>query len=415
MISIKNNLFSSGVLVLIGNLITAALTFLATSLLAKNLGVTEFGLVTFSITFSAVLAQVIDFGMDINLVKTQEDKREKTFIHSLFIKISAFCIVLIILLVVSPFLYKLNFWPNGFSELWWIVLLGALFISLNNLQLASLQSDKKFKNYVLNKFLVSFFRCFFVFMFFLFLYKEIDIKFLFYLYFFIPYFSTLYFISRRLNLTFDISGIKNQAKFGLYIMVSNVASSLLINADILMVQYFLGADSVAQYGVANLIIAPISLIISSMMTVLLPNSQEIKTFEEMKEYVWKVLRITIPIALIIFGILFFAVKFLITIIYGEDYLDAISITRILLFGFCFSILTNPIYIIAYALNNSSIMMIGDLIKLALNILLNIYMIPSIGTEGAAYATTITRVIGGIITIVIISRYVKKGRKNGKIQ
>lgn len=117
----------------------------------------------------------------------------------------------------------------------------------------------------------------------------------------------------------------------------------------------------------------------------------------------QLLRITTFLLIFICGIFWVASPVLVSILYGNDYLAAINVIRYLLPGILimviFKILNADLAGRGYPLFALS----AYSIPLVVNIVLNIYLIPKYGIDGAAIASSISYSIGGITFALIYSK------------
>ena len=99
--------------------------------------------------------------------------------------------------------------------------------------------------------------------------------------------------------------------------------------------------------------------------------------------------LSISLSLALFAIIFFFAEIIVTIIYGEKFSGSGSILNILAFAIPFIVLNYNLGSIFNSMDLVNIPMIGRGIALAVNISLNLILIPKYGITAAAYVTVIT--------------------------
>ena len=202
------------------------------------------------------------------------------------------------------------------------------------------------------------------------------------------------------------SDLRELSWFGFYVVLANSIGVVNTQIDSFLVGFFMNEVEVGYYAVAIIFMNGMMLIPSSIQLVTTP---KIASYYGKKDYksiryfikgiVLKVFLITIfiSIILVVFG------KFLISIIFTAEFLPAYKPMLILL-------IVNLAYAPIVSINGwfSSTGRIKLIFKFvafssALNILLNILLIPKFGIIGAATATAISLLTMLIIEAIIISK------------
>lgn len=184
-------------------------------------------------------------------------------------------------------------------------------------------------------------------------------------------------------------------RFGLPVMFTSVASVILTNTDTILLTLFTTVDKVGIYHsalpTANLIL----FLVFVINTVLLPLVAELweKKEKQMiaqlveKMYLYALI-VTMPLAIII---VVYSPNIL-RLLFGEQYLPAVGILRILV--------VSSLFLIHHAINTATLTGIGMpkantkaiFLAAGLNIVLNIIFIPTLGGVGAAISTFLAAVI-----------------------
>lgn len=182
-------------------------------------------------------------------------------------------------------------------------------------------------------------------------------------------------------------------KFTSYLTIGSITWIFFAYIDSIMIGYFLPAEAVGYYRAAFSIISAVSGLIS-VTTVLLPVFIELegKRLENAFVRTFKYSAIiSIPAA---FGLAMISGR-IVVFVYGYEYLNAINSMRILSFlliPYCLNLWSNlfnakempqyPVYVLSVAM--------------VLNVILNWFMIPIYGIDGAALATLLSNFFNWIL-------------------
>jgi len=183
--------------------------------------------------------------------------------------------------------------------------------------------------------------------------------------------------------------------FALIVIISTFNTELAV--------FFLGllanAESVAYFKVGMQATILISLGLSSINTIIMPNVARYfkqgdiqKTQELLTKSVNLNLLVSLPILLIlvIFG------EPLISILFGLEYIDAYPILVILSIGQFVNVFMGSVGVVLYMSNNEKKALKSLVISLTINIILLVFLIPIYLDIGAAIATSITMIVWNIL-------------------
>lgn len=193
----------------------------------------------------------------------------------------------------------------------------------------------------------------------------------------------------------DFQTVELLLRFGLPVMLTSVAGAVLTHTDTLFLTLFTTVDEVGIYHSALPTAKLLLFLVFVINTVLLPlvaelwekNEKQLITqmIERMYHYA---LIVTIPLAIVI---LVYAPTIL-SLLFGEQYLPAVPILRILTIS--------SLFLILHAINTATLSGMGMpkantkaiFLAAGLNVILNIILIPSLGGIGAAISTFLATVI-----------------------
>jgi O-antigen/teichoic acid export membrane protein len=87
--------------------------------------------------------------------------------------------------------------------------------------------------------------------------------------------------------------------------------------------------------------------------------------------------------------------------------QAVTLFQILVGAFILLTIINPINLVGHSLNKPQLFTMMAGINLLLNFTGNLIFIPPYGAVGAAWATLVSRILGGVIGIVILNYYLNR--------
>ena len=208
---------------------------------------------------------------------------------------------------------------------------------------------------------------------------------------------------------------KSILSFSLLCAVTNFTSSMLVLLDVTCLGIVLkDSEILADYKVASIIPAACLFIPTSLITFFYPlmvekYSGDIKDF---KNYILKILRIFICVNAVVLILIEVFSPYVVSLIYGEKYMNVSHIFRILGVNYFLSSVTvlfgNTIAVMKKVKMNLIFAVISGLVNIGLNLIL----IQSYGSAGAAAATvTVTSLIIVMQVIFFITFYKKTQREN----
>jgi len=204
----------------------------------------------------------------------------------------------------------------------------------------------------------------------------------------------------------DIPAFRATTIFGFYVVLANSIGYLNTQINSILIGYYLNPEEVGIFAVAILFAQILTLIPSAVQTVTTPvmatlfGKGDLTTLENVfYSTLKKSFYISVGIALIIaiFG------QYLITILFGKEFLSAYVPLLILLIGYCVGASFGAVGTVLSCIGKVHIIFRISAVFLLLNIALNILLIPPFGIIGAAIATSITLILNFFITTFIVKR------------
>ncbi|RLM95883.1 flippase [Haloarcula sp. Atlit-7R] len=199
--------------------------------------------------------------------------------------------------------------------------------------------------------------------------------------------------------------IKELMTFNIYSAIFIAMTSSLYNIDIILVQYFLDSEKTAFYRASLLIAEFLWFVPNALQTLLLHSASELWSKDKTKQITnisSDITRYNILISLLfLIGIVILAEPFVL-IYFGDSFTESINALIILLpgaFGFA---IARPVFSIVQGKGELRIIVLGTIIPVAVNIILNLVLIPIWGINGAAISTSV-----GYGMMILIHGYIAK--------
>lgn len=232
-----------------------------------------------------------------------------------------------------------------------------------------------------------------------------------YFYNFITFLVGIFISKKFINNLFDNTCINNDEKksflkLAIGSQVNNSIGNLLYTVDIFVIGLMIANNTdLAVYKVATIIPGALVFLPSCFIIYIFPYFIKNK---KNKNWLASNLKLIIKYGSIIYGILTVVIiifsKYIITILYGSNYIDAVIPFNILMVGFYFmSTVTMPTFNVIYSMRKVKINIFINLISIVLNAILNVILIYKFGIIGAALATALVKIIMAIISWIYVNK------------
>lgn len=179
--------------------------------------------------------------------------------------------------------------------------------------------------------------------------------------------------------------------FSLPLMATTGLSFILGNTDTLMLQYFLGSEAVGLYDIGYTIAQMLTVGVGALSYLFLPNISSLQSDGEIAEitHLYKLVTkwigfITIPPYLVV---IFFPE--VIISVFGDEFVSGAPYLVILASAYFVNAITGPNKEILASSGDTKFILYVNVFAAALNLILNLLLILSIGTIGAAIASGIS--------------------------
>lgn len=189
---------------------------------------------------------------------------------------------------------------------------------------------------------------------------------------------------------------------GKWIFGCAIAFYFFARIDILFLTRYLDLEMLGIYGVGAALVMVVGLMTTAMAGVCLPKAavavrsrEDFRTFA--KESLWAAGLVNIGIVA-----LMIAARFLIVTIYGMEYEPAAPVLRILLGGWLIGVVFVPFSFLFYAIGQYRTRFVLEASKLAIGIVLLLFLVPQFGYIGGAVAITITVVLNTFASFAVLA-------------
>lgn len=185
--------------------------------------------------------------------------------------------------------------------------------------------------------------------------------------------------------------------------MSATAYILMQSVDIILISKFLNFDMVAFYSVAIKLTTMISLVLSSVNAVHAPKIAEffsVNDFNRLENTIKKATRLIFVLTFPAIIVLCILSGFVLNL-FGEEYIVAQYALYILIIGQSINALCGSVGVYMNMTGKQNIFQKILLSALILNVLLNWFLIPVYGINGAAFATSFSMIFWNLITVVYI--------------
>ena len=208
--------------------------------------------------------------------------------------------------------------------------------------------------------------------------------------------------STKFKLHFNLEFFSKSVKFGLQSYLGNVIQFFNYRIDMFLIEVLLNFASVGYYSISVGLAESLWYLPSAVGTMVFARTPGLSE-EERNKSTPRVCRNTLFVTIILAIILFFTGKYIILILFGVQYLPALTplwalIPGIIALSIC-KVLSNEItgrgkpLIITYA----------SIISLIVNIPLNIIFIPQMGITGSALASSVSYTAA---TLIVLAKFIK---------
>lgn len=205
---------------------------------------------------------------------------------------------------------------------------------------------------------------------------------------------------------------KETLTFARWAGIGVVLSVAGAQAEILLLQGLLG-DGTAVYDGALRLARALPLFTAALTTVLLPRASALRTTEEIRSYLRRVIKVVpAAAAAAAFG-LAVAGHWLIPLLWGEKYDQSLPLLRWLCAAYGLGIVLNPLMLVLYPLKRIAWITALGAFDLGLALTLNFFLIPKLGAFGAVLSVFSVKFVSACIAIFFIRQALRLADKQAQ--
>lgn len=202
----------------------------------------------------------------------------------------------------------------------------------------------------------------------------------------------------RLNLPL----LKELFRFSKWLAIASLCFLLQVNLGVPVLSYLADAREAGLYGAGSSLLMGVDFLTVSLLTTLLPKVSQLSGLDQCRTYVRRSFPIYLAIAAAILPLLFFA-RPLVLLVFGSAYEATISIFEVLFIGTLGTLVTHPLYLVLYALNRPQLHALTGIVALAGWLTVGYWLIPTYGAIGAAWTTSVARLVQSLMIGIILWR------------
>ena len=201
--------------------------------------------------------------------------------------------------------------------------------------------------------------------------------------------------------------------FGVYVVLANSVGIINTQIDSLLIGHFMDETEVGYYAVAVVLIHGIILVPSAIQRVTTPaiaGYHGKNEYENIRKLIKKTMIKTFLVTILFSTLLVIVGRFLIGILFTEEFLPAYIPLLILLIGYSLYAPLISVGGVLSSIGKVNIVFRIDALCALMNTILNIILIPKFGIFGAASATSLSLIITVGINLVFLRKYIYSSHK-----
>ncbi len=378
--------------------------FLITIIIARLLWPEDFGILSFIMSFVAMFLVITDFGLTTLMVRevSKDHKKIKDYLINLsFLKIILWIITFLIVLIVSHFIWKDNFYITLILIYCWYAIINNFWEFIRAFFRPSEKMQYEAFLKIINGLLMIWIVVYTVF-------HYGDLESILYSYLIawiisfiisITYVGWKFKIGKIKELKLDKNILISSLKSGIYLMWGLIFITIFVNIDQFLLWYFWFNKELWLYSAMYKILFIFTVLSQIIVQVLIPNILKKYSFSKIK----KILKIFSIFSLILFIISIIFWNNIIIFLFWKSYIGWYPILIIFFMTYIFTICNHLTYPLLNSLHFEKTLLLFTIIAWSINLILNLIFIPIYLEKWAAITTLISEII---LFFLIFFKYYK---------
>lgn len=211
-------------------------------------------------------------------------------------------------------------------------------------------------------------------------------------------------IKRKVSPQLDSPLMKGMLVYGLKAQAGNIIQRLNYRLDVFIVNYYLPIEQVGIYGIAVVLAETLWGVTGSIATIVFPIAAASTNKEEMYTFTNQITRVSFSIIIIFSVIIALVGKTFIILWFGPAFASAAGALLWLLPGISIFSVSNILasYLAGVGLVEKNIY--SSIVSLIVTVVLDIYLIPKIGINGASISTSLSYIVFTLMTMWFYIRH-----------
>lgn len=169
--------------------------------------------------------------------------------------------------------------------------------------------------------------------------------------------------------------------FSFWFTLWSLASIIASRIDQTMLSHYMGLEAVALYTIAYQPMIAYTMAQNAVGAVITPRINGLKSKKDVKDFVLRLWRWIVPVGIIV-ALFVYPSRLLIPLIFGSEYQGSAVLYAVLSYSMIINFISAPLSIVITWFNRAYLVAYGGFIQLAINMGLNLILIPRYGALGA---------------------------------
>jgi O-antigen/teichoic acid export membrane protein len=220
------------------------------------------------------------------------------------------------------------------------------------------------------------------------------------------------FVSKHFSFTksVDISDeLANKKRALTLIVIISFITLIASKTDMYMLGWISGSEYAGLYNVYFKLSGLVSIGLSSSLVIIMPLlSEKLSKFQlkEARQMLKSTSRLTLGMGILAFATIFLVAPYFLKIYKSELFQNNITALYIFCFASLVNLLSGPSGALLTAGNKLKLLVFAHSTALVINVALNIWLIPSFGIEGAAWATLASQICVNLLLYIFCIKYLQ---------